>query len=53
MRLSAPDETVQGELRQQNVEGVWIYHGFQEQAKLRFYPQHRIVQIEDNGYAYR
>ena len=51
--LSAPDEQVSGELREQNAEGVWIYGGFQEQAKLRFYPQHRILEIQDNGYTYR
>ena len=30
--LTAPKEEVSGELRQQNVEGVWIYGGFKEQA---------------------
>ena len=51
--LSAPKEDVSGELRQQSIEGVWIYCGFQEQAKLRFYPQHRIIEIQDNGYMHR
>lgn len=51
--LQSPDEQVQGELRQQNAEGVWIYHGFMEQAKLRFYPAHRVSSMEDNGYVHR
>ena len=53
VRLCLPEETVQGELRKETPEGVWIYHGFMEQAKLRFYPMHRIMQIEDNGYVSR
>ena len=51
--LTAPTEEVKGELRQQTAEGVWVYAGWAEQAKLRFYPQHRILEIQDNGYVYR
>lgn len=51
--LHSPDQTVSGELRQQNAEGVWIYHGWAEQAKIRFYPIHRVIEIEDNGYVHR
>ena len=53
VRLSSPDEEVKGELRQQDATGIWVYHGWAEQAKLRFYPMHRVVQISDNGYVYR
>lgn len=53
VRLQHPDETISGELRRQNSEGVWIYHGFAEQAKVYFYPMHRIVQVEDDGPLYR
>jgi hypothetical protein len=52
-KLCNPDETVSGELRRQSVEGVWIYHGWAEQAGVRFYPQHRVVEIKDNGYVPR
>jgi hypothetical protein len=38
VRLSAPDETVQGELRELASEGVWIYHGFAEQAETAVLP---------------
>lgn len=41
--LSNPDQEIAGELRRQSVEGVWLYHGFAEQASVRFYPQHRLV----------
>ena len=51
--LQSPDEELKGELRQQDATGVWIYHGWAEQAKLRFYPMHRVVKISDNGYIYR
>lgn len=53
VRLHTPEETVSGELRQQDATGVWIYHGRAEQAKLRFYPMHRVEQVEDNGYVHR
>lgn len=44
---------VDGELRKQSVEGVWIWTGFSEQAAVHFYPQHRIKEIEDRGRVYR
>jgi hypothetical protein len=47
--LRDPDQTIRGELRRQTIEGVWIYCGWAEQAAIRFYPQHRIVEIEDLG----
>lgn len=53
LKLTAPDEKVAGELRRQSVEGVWVYHGWAENAKVRFYPQHRIVEIQDEGPIYR
>lgn len=46
-------ETVDGELRQQNESGVWLYHGFVEHAAVHFYPQHRIKEIADLGPMYR
>lgn len=51
--LCAPDETISGELRQQNSEGIWIYGGWAEKAAVRFYPMHRVVQIDDAGPVYR
>jgi hypothetical protein len=42
-------EIVNGELRKQTVEGVWIYFGWAEQAAVHFYPQHRIMEIIDRG----
>lgn len=51
--LSAPNAEVSGELRKQSTEGVWIYHGFAEQARVHFYPQHRVTEIEDLGPVYR
>lgn len=53
VRLTSPDEEVKGELRQQDATGVWVYHGWADQAKLHFYPMHRVVQISDNGHIYR
>ena len=53
VKLHDPDATVSGELRKQSVEGVWVYRGWAEQAALHFYPQHRIVEIVDNGPVYR
>ena len=47
--LHSPVVRIVGELRKQNSEGVWIYHGYGEKAALRFYPMHRVEQIEDNG----
>lgn len=51
--LSNPDEDVSGELRRQSVEGVWIYAGWAEKAAVRFYPAHRLKEIEDLGPVYR
>lgn len=53
LSLCNPLEEVYGELRKQGSEGVWIYHGFSEQAAVHFYPQHRIVSIKDRGPVYR
>ncbi len=47
--LSNPTQSVDGELRKQSTEGVWLYHGWAEQAALHFYPQHRILEIADLG----
>jgi hypothetical protein len=49
VRLTDPPAEIHGELRKQTAEGVWVYHGWAEQAALRFYPAHRIVEIEDRG----
>ena len=49
LRLAAPFENINGELRKQTIEGVWIYFGWAEKAAVRFYPQHRIVEIIDKG----
>ncbi|MDE2232539.1 MAG: hypothetical protein KGJ90_00205 [Patescibacteria group bacterium] len=46
-------ETVDGELRQQSTEGVWLFHGLAEKAAVHFYPQHRIREIADLGPVYR
>ena len=46
-------ETVDGELRQQTAEGVWLYHGWAENAAVHFYPQHRIKEMVDLGPVYR
>ena len=51
--LSNPEKTVDGELRRQSVEGVWLFHGWAEQAAVHFYPQHRITEIADLGEVYR
>lgn len=51
--LRDPEKTISGELRKQTVEGVWIYHGWAEQAATHFYPQHRVVEIVDRGYRQR
>ena len=51
--LGEPDEEISGELRQQNDTGVWIYGGFMEPAKMRFYPMRRVRSIEDLGPVYR
>lgn len=52
VNLANPSETVFGTLNKQSVEGVWIItHGMPEQNPgQRFFPQHRIVAIEDRGY---
>ena len=47
--LVQPDETINGELRQQTAEGVWVYFGWAEKAALHFYPQHRIREIVSHG----
>lgn len=51
--LTAPEERVSGELRQQAVEGVWIFWGWAEKAALHFYPTHRVLEIKDDGPLYR
>lgn len=51
--LIEPAEGIIGELRKQNVEGVWVYHGWAEQAAVRFYPMRRVVEIRDEGPVYR
>lgn len=51
--LTSPDEIVSGELRKQDESGVWIYHGFAEQARVHFYPMHRVTSMEDHGYVSR
>lgn len=53
VKLCNPDENISGELRKQNVEGVWVYFRWAERAALHFYPQHRIVEIVDCGRTYR
>ena len=45
--------TVDGELRRQSTEGVWLYHGWAENAAVHFYPQHRVKEIADLGPVYR
>lgn len=51
--LREPEQRISGELRKQNIEGVWIYGGWAEQAALKFYPIHRVVEIKDAGRIYR
>ncbi len=51
--LNTPTQQVDGELRRQTVEGVWLYHGWAENAAVHFYPQHRIQEIADLGEVYR
>lgn len=51
--LLNPPEVIRGVLRKQDETGVWVYYGFQGQAKLHFFPMHRIERIEDNGDVYR
>ena len=51
--LSNPDQEIAGELRRQSVEGVWLYHGWAENAAVHFYPQHRIKEMADLGAVYR
>ena len=51
--LVNPDQRVSGELRRQTEEGIWVYYGWAEKAALHFYPQHRIVEIIDQGRTYR
>lgn len=53
VKLRDPPATVSGELRQQTVEGIWLYYGWAEQAAVHFFPQHRIVEIVDQGRTYR
>jgi hypothetical protein len=53
VKLRDPDEIKNGELRRQTIEGVWIYGAWAEQAAVSFYPQHRIVEIVDNGRRWR
>jgi hypothetical protein len=49
VKLTAPNESIYGELRRQTPEGIWLYTGDWQNVKLIFYPQHRILQITDNG----
>lgn len=51
--LTAPEERVSGELRQQTAEGVSVYWGWAEKAALHFYPMHRVVEVKDDGPIYR
>ncbi len=51
--LCDPEEIVDGELRQQSVEGVWLYYGWAELAAVHFFPQRRIREIVDRGAQYR
>lgn len=51
--LNDPDISVDGELRRQTAEGVWLYYGWAEKAALHFYPQHRIQEIADLGEIHR
>jgi hypothetical protein len=51
--LTDPKEEINGELRKQNSDGVYIYWGWGEKARAHFYPTHRIVEIEDLGYIHR
>lgn len=49
LKLINPSETIDGELRKQLAEGVYIYTGWAENAGLRFYPMHRIWEMRDLG----
>lgn len=51
--LVEPAETVRGELRKQNAEGVWVYSGWAEQTAVRFYPMRRVLEVKDDGPVYR
>lgn len=53
VQLTEPDQVVRGELRKQNVEGVWIYGGLYDSAALTFYPMRRILEVRDDGPVYR
>ncbi len=53
VHLREPEETIAGELRKQNHSGLWVYHGWAEQAAVRFYPMYRVTRMEDNGYVHR
>lgn len=51
--LLSPSEVIKGQLRKQDPSGIWVYMGFQEQARVVFFPAHRIERMEDNGDVYR
>lgn len=44
---------IDGELRRQSIEGIWLYYGWAEKAAVHFYPQQRIKEITDLGPIYR
>lgn len=51
--LISPPETINGELRKQDASGVWVFCGYAENAKVVFFPIHRVERMEDNGYVHR
>ncbi len=53
VRFIDSDDPIDGELRKQSPEGVWLYYGWAENAALHFFPQNRIKEIEDRGPIYR
>lgn len=46
--LRDPIEQMNGTLNRQDEVGVWILHGLRHGQM--FFPQHRIIRIEDRGY---
>lgn len=51
--LTNPKDSITGELRKQNQEGIWLYYGWADHAAVHFFPTHRIVEILDLGPVYR
>ena len=49
VHLIGPVETINGELRKHDAEGVWVYFGWGEKAAVHFYPHHRIRDMIDRG----